>query len=351
LVGVIPYPSNSEADGLSSRGPLDSRSAATSDRIRQTVALLGRRGYALNAERLAELCLGGSISPEEVLWSVAASRELILAGDLVVDRTASGRVDQIRSRALGHLADAAAYIEMTARFVKALVAFAPFIRSVSIAGSLASGGFRASDDVDLNLVVDDGHRHLAYVAVNMLGIVHALAHRAKPVDDLTRRPLAPRLMTANLILERSQCLPLQRQDEDMAFELLMAEPVFGIDAMRELIDANPGLLKHFPQLANKPALLLIDPPAQRLPALLFPRFLDRAARTLGEGAWRYMQWTRRQHPDALRRVAYVRSTMRPYTLFDRGASWTPGLGGSAVTGAANSRRGLQVRRASSRGPF
>ena len=207
---------------------------------------------------------------------------------------------------------------MTARFVKALVAFAPFIRSVSIAGSLASGGFRATDDVDLNLIVDDGHRHLAYVAVNTLGLVHALAHRAKPVDALTRRPLAPRLMTANLILERSQCLPLQRQDEDMAFELLMAEPVYGEDVVRELIDANPGLLEHFPQLANKPALLLIDPPAQRLPALLFPRFLDGAARTLGEGAWRYMQWTRRHHPDALARVAFVRSTMRPYTLFDRG---------------------------------
>jgi hypothetical protein len=39
---------------------------------------------------------------------------------------------------------------------------------------------------------------------------------------------------------------------------------------------------------------------------------------LGEGAWRYMQWTRRHHPEALARVAYVRSTMRPYTLFDLG---------------------------------
>jgi hypothetical protein len=32
-----------------------------------------------------------------------------------------------------------------------------------------------------------------------------------------------------------------------------------------------------------------------------------------------MQWTRRRHPDALARVAYVRSTMRPYTLFDEPA--------------------------------
>ena len=108
-----------------------------------------------------------------------------------------------------------------------------------MAGSLASGGFRASDDVDLNLIVDDGHRHLAYVMVNLLGLLHALGHRAKPVDDLTRRPLAPRLMTANLILERSQCHPLERQDEDMAYELLVAEPVYGIDTLNEVLEHNP----------------------------------------------------------------------------------------------------------------
>jgi len=295
----------------------NARPAAVRDRIRQTVALVGRRGYALSAERVAALCIGGAISPREVRWTVASSPDLVIADDLVLDRSELGRADQIRSRALGHGADAGAYVEMTARFVRALVTLAPFIRSVSIAGSLASGGFRESDDVDLNLIVDDGHRHLAYVAVNVLGLVHALAHRAKPVDDLTRRPLAPRLMTANLILERSQCLPLQRQDEDMAFELLMAEPLFGIDQIDELIAANPALVEHFPQLADKPANLLIEPPARRLPGALFPRILDGAARSLGETAWRYMQWTRRHHPEALARVDYVRSTMRPYTLFDR----------------------------------
>jgi len=240
-----------------------------------------------------------------------------MADDLVVDRSALSRVAEIRSRALDHGADAAAYVQMTLRFVRALVAVAPFIRSVSIAGSLASGGFRSSDDVDLNLIVDDGHRHLAYVAVSGLGLVHALAHRNKPVDDLTRRPVAPRLMTANLILERSQCRPLARQDEDMAFELMMALPIYGIDELSELLDANPLLLEHFPQLAEEPPAPLIDTPAVRLPAALFPRFLDGAARMLGESAWRYMQWTRRHHPEALERVAYVRSTMRPYTLFDR----------------------------------
>jgi hypothetical protein len=292
------------------------RSAGTSERVFNTVSLLRRRGYALTPPRLGEICLGGPVAEAGVRWAVAAGGELTIQDGLVVHRQAVGRIPAINGRAQSHAAESAAYLEMTVAFIRTLVRLAPFIRSVSIAGSLASGGFRASDDVDLNLVVDDGHRHLAYVAVNVLGLFHALHHRGKPVDDLTRRPIAPRLMTANLILERSQCFPLQRQDEDMAFELLVSEPVFGLDAISEIIEANPRLLDHFPQLAGRPAPLLIAAPSRRLPSTLFPPALDGAARILGKNAWRYMQWTRRHSPDALARVAYVRSTMRPYALFD-----------------------------------
>ncbi len=254
----------------------------------------------------------------DVRWAVAASSELVLAHDLVLQRSDGGRAGDIRSRAIDHATDAPLYLAMTLRFVSTLVAFAPFIRSVSIAGSLASGGFRASDDVDLNLIVDDGHRHLAYVAVNFLGLLHAFRHRAKPVDDLTRRPIAPRLMTANLILERSQCHPLARQDEDMAFELLMSQPVYGVDVFEQAVDANPELLDHFPQLGYGSRALIVDSPSHsRAPGWLFPAWLDGAARRVGNAAWRYMQWTRRNKPDALARVAYVRATMRPYTLFDK----------------------------------
>jgi hypothetical protein len=292
------------------------RSASTSDRVLRTVGLLQRRGYALTPDRLGALCLGGELSEAEVRWAVAAAPELTLAGDLVVDRAAVERAGEIRSRAKAHDAEAARYLPMTARFVRSLVAAAPFIRGVSVAGSLASGGFRASDDVDLNLIVDDGHRHLAYVMVNLLGVAHALAHRGKPVDDLTRRPVAPRLMTANLILERSECHPLVRQDEDMAYELLVAKPMFGFEVFEELIDSNPTLLDHFPQLAGRFGPLTVDPAGRRAPEWLFPASLDGVARVIGRAAWRYMQWTRRHHPAALSRVAYVRETMRPYTLFD-----------------------------------
>jgi hypothetical protein len=187
--------------------------------------------------------------------------------------------------------------------------------SVSISGSLASGGFRESDDVDLNLVVEDGHRHLAYVALNVLGLVHALRHRGKPVDAHTARPLAPRLMTANLVLERSACFPLVRQDEDMAYELYSSRPVVGGAFMASVVEANPRLAEHFPQLAERGEPAWAEA-GSRLPSWLYPRWLDRPARVLGRAAWRYMQWTRRDSPEALARVAFVRSTMRPYALFD-----------------------------------
>ncbi|HKC20726.1 MAG TPA: hypothetical protein VKE27_13970, partial [Candidatus Dormibacteraeota bacterium] len=257
----------------------------------------------------------GPISETEARRTVAADPDLTIAAGLVIERDAIEDVHAIQRRASSHGSDSPAYISMTLDFVRSLVAIAPFIRHVAIAGSLASGGFRSSDDVDLNLIVDDGHRHLAYVAVNFLGLMHAMRHRSKPVDDLTRRPIAPRLMTANLILERSQCSPLERHDEDMAFELLVAEPVYGMDAVRELLEANESLLEHFPQLAVKQSQLLVDVP-RRAPSFLYPSLLDRPAEWLGNAAWRYMQWTRRKRPDALARVAYVRATMRPYTLFD-----------------------------------
>ena len=289
---------------------------ATPERVTRTVALLRRRGYALSPARLGAMCAGGALPEHEVQRAVVASPELTIVHDLVLERDHMPRLDEILTRAEGHSAASPDYLAMTRRFVRALVATAPFVRSVWIAGSLASGGFRDSDDVDLNLVVDDGHRHLAYVAVNALGLVHAMRYRGKPVDDLTRRPLAPRLMTANLILERSQLAPLARQDEGMAFELMVSQPVYGFEVFEKIVAVNPALVGHFPQLAEKTAPFAIDDPRARLPRWTCPALLDGAARVFGSAAWRYMQWTRRHRPEALARVAFVRETMRPYTLFD-----------------------------------
>jgi hypothetical protein len=296
-----------------SRGVGD-RSASSTERVRRTAAILERRGYAVTPARLGELCLGGPLSEQKVLAAVAASSELESCHGLVLPAGLAGTGPAILRRAEAHQANAAGCLALAMSFVRTLVRLSPYVLSVSIAGSLASGGYLVSDDVDLNLIVEDGYRHVVYVAVNVLGMAHALRHRGKPVDTHTRRPLAPRFMTANLILERSQCFPLARQDEDMAYEFLASLPVYGIAPWREVVTANPGLCQHFPQLEDRQfETVVLGRPA--LPRWLFPAVLDGPACALGHTAWRYMQWTRRKRPDALARVTYVRETMQPYALF------------------------------------
>ena len=288
--------------------------ASPIDRLEHTAAILGRRGYAVTPARLGELCLGGPLSEDAVLASVAESQRLEVQHGLVLLPAMASAGPAIVRRAAAHEANVARSLVVAMRFVRTLVRLSPYVHSVSIAGSLASGGYLLTDDVDLNLIVEDGYRHVAYVAVNLLGLVHALRHRDKPVDTHTRRPLAPRFMTANLILERSQCFPLARQDEDMGYELLASQPVYGIALWREVIAINPGLCVHFPQLEDRRFESVVrDRPV--LPRWLFPAVLDAPARSLGHTAWRYMQWTRRNRPEALARVAFVRQTMHPYALF------------------------------------
>jgi hypothetical protein len=294
---------------------VDTSPADVCTRLERTVRILERRGYAVAPARLGELCVGGALTETQVRRAIGSGLDLRVVDGVVVSPNLAGSAAAIARRAAGHRDNAARCLPTTLGFVRALVRLCPFVLCVSIAGSLASGGYTASDDVDLNLIVEDGKRHLAYVAINLLGLAHAVRHRRKPVDTHTMRPLAPRFMTANLILERSQCFPLARQDEDMAYEFLASRPVHGIALWHQVVATNPGLSDHFPQLEERryPDALRERSP---LPRWVFPAALDRPARVLGRAAWRYMQWTRRRRPDALARVAFVRHTMRPYALFD-----------------------------------
>lgn len=288
---------------------------AAAGEVLATAELLGRRGYAVTARRLGELCLGGPL-PERAVREGALRAGLTEAHGIVLPPALCERAPAIAARAARHDAAAAVYLPETLDFARRLVERAPFVVSIAIAGSLASGGFALTDDIDLNLVVEDGYRHQAYVLLNLLGLAHAWRHRGKPVDELSRRPVAPRVMTANLILERSDWFPLVRQDAGMAFELLVQEPVFGEDFLRTAIAANPALSEHFPQLTARLGRWHVEP-ARRASRRLYPRWLERPARVVGEAGWRYMMWTRRHRPEALRRVELVRRTMRPYALFDR----------------------------------
>src|SRR5207245_7933897 len=102
---------------------------------------------------LGAICAGGTLPEQADRRAVAASPDLTIVHDLGVERDHMPRLDEIRARADGHSAASPEYVAMTRRFVRALVAAAPFVRSVWVVGSVASGGFRDSDGGGVHHVV------------------------------------------------------------------------------------------------------------------------------------------------------------------------------------------------------
>ena len=76
------------------------QSAETSDRVVETVMLLGRRGYALSPARLASVCIGGSVAESDVRWAAASRPELALAEGLVLERSSIPRAHSSASLVL-----------------------------------------------------------------------------------------------------------------------------------------------------------------------------------------------------------------------------------------------------------
>src|SRR3981081_669306 len=96
-------------------GHSPAQTSSVVERVRRTVALLSRRGFALDAENLGAVCLGGGVSERDVRWAVAASPDLAGGRGPGLRRADPIRAGAIRQRADAHDSDAPQYLQMTLR--------------------------------------------------------------------------------------------------------------------------------------------------------------------------------------------------------------------------------------------
>jgi len=280
-------------------------------RILATVDLLQRRGYAVSVAHLAQWLVGGAVPREQIDQALGQLDQLCLSGGLVHARDVSaGFVERAQQRQRLHTSHQPRYWPSVMAYVGALTRVCPQIRCVSLAGSMSSGGFVESDDVDFNLVVADGTRYTTYLMANLLALAFGLAHRKRPTDAHTRRMFIPKLMSINVIWCDSETRPFIRQDGPLALELLLSRPIMGKTYYQHMLWANPWLAHYFPQLLTDPGDLL--PPLVNRSS----PWLEWGARQLTYRAWCWVMWTRRHNPEALARVAFVRKCQHPYALFE-----------------------------------
>lgn len=299
--------------------------AGLAARIRETAVLADRRGYGVPLDDFARNFYGGPVTPDEVLGGIDRVDEVSVVDGVVVrsDRLHLARAAWQRRGSHAthvHVAD-----RIASDFSRRLAATCPLVRCVAVSGSVSSGGFDPRDDVDFNLFVRDGSKYTVYLWSLALSAVNSLRNRGKETDEMGDLPFLPKVVCINVVWEDRQVRPFVRDDKWLAYELLMTRPLTGNGYYASVVEDNPWLGAHFPQIRESAPHAPDAPPRARPGAVLF-RFLDRNPRALAAverlarvatiGLHRAVSLLRTRSPEASQREEFVNMVKRPYSVYD-----------------------------------
>lgn len=274
-----------------------------------------RWGYAPRLETLAGELLGGPIEAELLESACGASSRLKIRDGFVCLVGFERLLDESRHRVrINHLANSRARA-IAEEFSRSLVRLAPFVDCVALSGSVASGGYVPTDDIDLDLFVRNGTKYLAYAMALGLGALVALRHG----DGVSIR----KIICINVIWTRAQTQPFERNDEALAFELQHCRPLIGQAHFGDVIRKNAWVRGYFPQIARESGEDARRPEPSLLGRLLDwitdrPRMLarvERVARAATYGVYTFAHWLRRNDRAAMERLNFLKRAKYPYEVF------------------------------------
>src|SRR5439155_8068089 len=147
--------------------------------VAETARLFARRGYVMSVPDLARWCTGGPVPSAEVERAIRESRDLSLIDGWVVPSGAEGLIADSIARQAEHGECAARWASASREYAKRLVRHCPWVRCVLVSGSMASGGFREDDDIDISLVTQDDTKHVTYITAVLLSLPFAWRHRRR----------------------------------------------------------------------------------------------------------------------------------------------------------------------------
>jgi hypothetical protein len=326
MVAVVAQRARSPLSEAGSGGDIDLQA-----RIRTTVDLMDRRGYGVTLEHFARLLYGGSVAPSAVSHEIPAMPDLSLEDGLVIRRDRRAEHFAMRARQANHATHARGAESLAVDFAARLVSTCPFVESVSLTGSMASGGFQPQDDVDVNITTRSGSKYTVYLWSLALAAVTSLRNRGKPTDEMGTLPFLPKIICINVVWEDRQLRPLARQDQWIAYELMMHRPILGAVHWRAILDQNRWMEAHFPQVYEPGFVGSDSKEAERLAAVrrrgraLFSflgrhpialKAVEATSRLMVMGMHRVVSLMRGRQPQARQRETFVNLVKRPYSVYD-----------------------------------
>jgi len=213
---------------------------------------------------------------------------------------------------------AAAYLDLALKYSRELASHCQFMLATAAAGSISTNGVDIGDDVDLNLIVEDGTKYVAYLASLLLGLKYSLRY-----GEILGNGGLKKLICVNVIWTISDTSPFLRQDDSLAFELMLSEPLLGSDEFRRVLDRNEWVREAFPQAYRDGGEELPRPQpsavGRALGAFLAHPCLravaDKACRFIAWSVYTIYHWIRRNDREARARLELVKRLKYPYEVF------------------------------------
>jgi hypothetical protein len=209
------------------------------DRIAQTLRLAEERGYNLTVEQLSVKLTGGSVF-ESSLREILPSLTTIKMESDFVATTGQLQLEKCKQRQHTNRILQPYYQQIATQFIDEYTRLCPWVTCMLLSGSMASEGLGNGDDIDFDLIVPDGMKYTSYLLGLLLSFKYSLLYGKR----FWRRYV----ICISVIWETNQVLPFQRNDGQLAFELLNAKVVSNPDFFRFLIGKNQWLNQYFPQI-------------------------------------------------------------------------------------------------------
>ncbi len=290
---------------------------ALETRVVHTLDLAARWGFAVEVQRLPEMLVGGSVGASELADVLTHCSDIHCASGFATLLRYEFLIGKSISRAESHSAHNGAARQIAEQYAKELVRLCPWVRSVALSGSMATGGFASGDDLDFDLFVDDGTKYLTYFLGLALGLAFSFRYRRTGVSS----SFLKKLVCINVIWTASQSRPFVRQDDAMAFELWLAQPLIGASEFAEVLRANPNLTRVFPQILSRALEDLPRPSPSNIGHVLWSttrrslvrRTLDHVCRA---ASWLlYHAYSLTLSPEARGRRKFLQRAKYPYEVF------------------------------------
>jgi hypothetical protein len=216
-------------------------------RIHGTLELMARRGYNPTTQHLATKMLGGAVEVTEVEEAIADAEGLDLKDGLAFIEGKS-YIEMCKLRLAANGDHQPVYRAIAEAYTRDLVTACPWIKCVMLVGSVATGGLCMGDDLDLNVVVENGRKYSTNVIGSLINRKYSYRHSKELEMEKEGHYLVPMVVCLNIIWEESQVLPLARQDEQVAYELFSADVLYGQEYFDGMLASNDWLRGHFPQM-------------------------------------------------------------------------------------------------------